>query len=625
MDGYAELVGGHPDDLWFAVLEWAAASAEDVRNLRAVCRLFDRILAKRQLCGRKSEFRAAFVTACERGHLEFAIVLHRRHPGWSCASRCRRHGKWDPTKVKFIFDTAQRKNCLAFAFHAAIGNRRYSVVEWLLEHRSEFPTHALEQSVELGDVRLLAALYRRFARPPSGESLMVAASRGHLDVLRWWCDTCFEPSGYELPLVKHAIEQGHFRLVEFLHERGFQISNQPHLRFSGLRVSLEVDSRGFHPPWVRRIFRKLGLCREEHVQTLCTPFQKWVSTERPELFRTPEGKFDTRHLLRALFGDNFELARWYFSFCERPLDLAWAVNLDSQPQNILGSVLLSRSISKDDAIWLLGIEEFEPHYRKEAPMEGAIRRGDLGLIEWLENNGTHPWPEFAGDLAASLGHIDIVRHLHEHRSESFTAYAMNRAAGSGHLDVVVWLHENRTEGCSEKAMNWAASSGHWDVVRWLHENRTEGCTADAFMQYSKFFGTLDDLRWFCENCAGSEECVMAATKQASSNKNAERLLWLCDRFHVPLEPVMQAACQFSHYSIVRILHGRGVPVPLEYALSGDWPDRSFVKWFYHTVKFDSDAILAHASPVHSWELRSIVRKHEKRELPLPEQREALDV
>ena len=47
---------------------------------------------------------------------------------------------------------------------------------------------------------------------------------------------------------------------------------------------------------------------------------------------------------------------------------------------------------------------------------------------------------------------------------------IDKAAQNGHLHVVEWLHENRTEGYTEYAMNSAAHNGHLHVVEWLHEN-----------------------------------------------------------------------------------------------------------------------------------------------------------
>ncbi|KUF98109.1 hypothetical protein AM588_10007390 [Phytophthora nicotianae] len=131
-------------------------------------------------------------------------------------------------------------------------------------------------------------------------------------------------------------------------------------------------------------------------------------------------------------------------------------------------------------------------------MDLAALNGHLEVVQWLDANRNEGCTTGAMDNAATSGELAVVKWLHEHRTEGCTLAAMNGAASNGFLIVVKWLHDNRSEGCSSAAMNGAAARGALDAVKWLHHHRSESCTPLAMDEAARK-GHLHVLRWLFEN------------------------------------------------------------------------------------------------------------------------------
>ncbi|KAK1943499.1 putative ankyrin repeat protein [Phytophthora citrophthora] len=132
-----------------------------------------------------------------------------------------------------------------------------------------------------------------------------------------------------------------------------------------------------------------------------------------------------------------------------------------------------------------------------AAMDLASLNGHLETVKWLHANRKEGCTTDAMDGAAASGHLHVVKWLHEHTSEGCTTDAMDRAAGGGHFEMLKWLHENRTEGFTVAAMDGAATYGYFDIVRWLH-GLGAGCRTLA-MDGAASGGHLRVLRWLFEN------------------------------------------------------------------------------------------------------------------------------
>ncbi|EEY59984.1 uncharacterized protein PITG_13149 [Phytophthora infestans T30-4] len=109
---------------------------------------------------------------------------------------------------------------------------------------------------------------------------------------------------------------------------------------------------------------------------------------------------------------------------------------------------------------------------------GAASGGHLDVAKWLHQNRTEGYSRAAMDNAASGGHLEVLKWLDGKRARCSTA-ALDGAAAYGKLGIVKWLRKNRPEGCTTLAMDGAAHGGHLRVLRWLFENRKEGFTDRA--------------------------------------------------------------------------------------------------------------------------------------------------
>ncbi|KAK1935385.1 putative ankyrin repeat protein [Phytophthora citrophthora] len=132
-----------------------------------------------------------------------------------------------------------------------------------------------------------------------------------------------------------------------------------------------------------------------------------------------------------------------------------------------------------------------------AAMDLAAEHGHLEDVKWLHANRKEGCTSDAMNGASARGHLHVVKWLHEYTTEGCTTDAMDNAAGGGHLEVLKWLHENRTEGCTVDAMDSVAGNGNFDMVKWLHNHGAE-CTTEA-MDRAANRGRLRVLRWLFEN------------------------------------------------------------------------------------------------------------------------------
>ncbi|KAG1692889.1 hypothetical protein DVH05_024177 [Phytophthora capsici] len=130
-------------------------------------------------------------------------------------------------------------------------------------------------------------------------------------------------------------------------------------------------------------------------------------------------------------------------------------------------------------------------------MDGAAGNGHLETVKWLHANRKEGCTTDAMDRAAGSGHLHVVKWLHEHRSEGCTTDAMNDAVYPGHFETLKWLHENRTEGCTDVAMEEGVFSGRLNILKWPHRHQLK-CRR-PFMDNAARGGHLRVLRWLFEN------------------------------------------------------------------------------------------------------------------------------
>ncbi|CAH0519874.1 unnamed protein product [Peronospora belbahrii] len=103
-------------------------------------------------------------------------------------------------------------------------------------------------------------------------------------------------------------------------------------------------------------------------------------------------------------------------------------------------------------------------------MTVAARHGHLELLKWLFRNACGKYSTEVMNVAVRYGHLRIVQWLHVRQSKSCTSDAMEIAAYNGHLEILKWLYANRSESCSSLAIEYAVKQGHLRIAFWLHNN-----------------------------------------------------------------------------------------------------------------------------------------------------------
>ncbi len=174
------------------------------------------------------------------------------------------------------------------------------------------------------------------------------------------------------------------------------------------------------------------------------------------------------------------------------------------------------AIQHDHLDILISLYERTGKWFSMMTMDEAATCGNLGIVQWIFENGEDINEKESVECAARHGHLEIVKFFCENGEDAREGYniidvaaennhlhivqwaytntnpticttaAMDKAAGNGHLKVVKWLHFARSEGCTTAAMDNAYANGHFDVVVWLHTNRREGCSSSqcaAFLQF----------------------------------------------------------------------------------------------------------------------------------------------
>jgi hypothetical protein len=125
----------------------------------------------------------------------------------------------------------------------------------------------------------------------------------------------------------------------------------------------------------------------------------------------------------------------------------------------------------------------------------ACRFGQLGVLEWVVENGVawdHP---LSAENAAARGHVKVLDWMWEHGTERpFFNCCASWAAINGHVSIFEWLKRRglpveRVESCWTNA----AAKGHVPLLDWLLENGYS--LPPNLMEVAMRHGHLDVIQW----------------------------------------------------------------------------------------------------------------------------------
>ncbi|KAE9111253.1 hypothetical protein PF007_g11552 [Phytophthora fragariae] len=380
----------------------------------------------------------------------------------------------------------------SLSIHVAAVNGHLEVAQYLQEQVDS----AVRESDRIKENRRRVRMLRKLsvyvgsshqAQPISSETMLHAAKRGLLEVVKWLYSefgadrrinlfdegTHRENETFAATLAMDAAAMnGHLDVVKYLHQvaptHETEVSRARKRRKTGLEnMNVFIGGKRFQHASIKCTAEAMdGAAANNHLEVV-----KWLHDNRTEGC-TPLG------MALAAASGHVEMMEWLHSNCN------------------IGTT---------------------------GAMDAAVINGRLDALKWLHKHTSSTCSTDAMDIAAFNGHFAVVQWLHEHTSAGCTTDAMDNAAGRGHLDIVKWLHHNRTEGCTSDAMDHAALSGALETVKWLGENRAEGCTTDA-MDVAAKNGHLDVIKWLHHN--QSQGCTAKAMLSAAATRNWQVMKWL---------------------------------------------------------------------------------------------------
>lgn len=524
-----------PVDGWACVLDWIGVA--DARNARLTCRLFRDLLHRRSRFASKQRFREAWVRACAAGDLDCVEFLDRRHPGWTCCKSCPHHGAARQLLVEHnVRWEAVYPRCLGAGMVAAATEGHLHVLEWLGRNRTEqqasVATGRAARNFQWETVRWLQ---NRYEGGLDRDVLKSAALDGRLEVFEWVLRQGLPLTEENANEIAHlAASRGHLDLLRWIYARfpkGLLGVADTAMSKGGRVETLEwlFDVVGNAPSY-RDVCVAAGAGNSEAV--------RWFVDRVTFAHQNRFGCAMVDAVNAAIRGRHFELARYLILECgaKTTIETLGAAAFEGAP---------------DDLLELLRFPRYhETHHW--SPMERAVHGGHLETLQWLHRNRPEPI-EICLNAAAEKGRLDILSWVHETGVPCYcTTEAMDQAAANGHLAVVRWLHENRTEGGTCEAMDLAAGGGHLEIVKWLHENRKEGCSERATEDAAEG-GHLHVLRWLHSNELLLPSCWALSCAAENGHLPVVRWLFETTTFEHDIGTAVWGATKAGHLHVIKYL------------------------------------------------------------------------
>lgn len=395
----------------------------------------------------------------------------------------------------------------------ATENGDLEMLQWLHERWRTITARFVKSEFRLPRVQLDPVFSSRVA--PHEDILGVAASRGHLHVLKWvasevdkWVRQQVLPTKFMVDWGS-AATNGHLEVLKWLDATDYE-----------WLVLEEVTEQVMDQVVYNGHFEVVQWfwARQPEVFSRWVYFDGAAACGRLDMLdwmlHVGGFQWSPRAIMYAASAGHLDVLRWLAEHSPRTRSVSYV--MDQAAGN--GHLDVIKFLHEQPFPMEIGMATCTT-----AAMDGAARNGHIEVVEWLSKNRSEGCTAAAMTGAASNGHLDTVKWLHRNRSEGCTTDAMDGAASAGCLDVVQWLHVHRSEGCTTAAMDGAASRGHLKVVQWLHAHRTEGCTTTAIDGASRN-GHLVVVQWLIAN--RSEGYTSRALIGASKECHLRVVRWL---------------------------------------------------------------------------------------------------
>jgi len=373
----------------------------------------------------------------------------------------------------------------------------------------------------------------------SRDSLVLASSNGHLDVIKWLMN---QKSFHQKDIaqgINSAGKHGNLELVEWLWNKNGEVSTYHLLDGAAIQGHFKIVE------WLENNTK----CGFSKFAIDCAAGNGHLDVIKFLLSNKNKG-FTYLAVENAAERGHLKVLEFLYDISERQ-----GMQMQRQAQGALDKAAENGFL---DALKWLHSRNFQGC--TSAAMDRSAAAGFLDMVEWLHYNRSEGGTCMAMDCAAKNGHFAVLLWLHQNRSEGCSYEAMDFAAENGHLHIVEWLHFHRTEGCSTNAMDTAAANGHLMTLEWLHQYRTEGCTSRAFCAAAAGTGYKEQtflavVEWLFSHFPVSEQIVAQSMEQAAISGNLAILEWLYLEHRALLtSSVFDHACAEGHLHVVEWLH-----------------------------------------------------------------------
>jgi hypothetical protein len=217
--------------------------------------------------------------------------------------------------------------------------------------------------------------------------------------------------------------------------------------------------------------------------------------------------------------------------------------------------------------WSVGkMLHMEPRYARWAftrAMVGAVRRGDLAMVQWLR--GRFPdcpiYVEVLGE-ACKCGRLEMLRLLSTVKNGRYLPWrtlTLYWAASCGRWDIVHWVCEHRRHLSSDSMMEFALKENNLEEIKWLAARFHDNYVRDAYVPYSQktWSARKDCVRYLVARGLAVQHVVEGAAQTAAEACDLGFMQWLVrhqlSRPQYVYDRALTRACEHGHIQVVQWL------------------------------------------------------------------------
>ena len=299
-----------------------------------------------------------------------------------------------------------------------------------------------------------------------------AAGKGHLNILKIMPETTTWNTA-----VNAALQNGQMEILKWLQEKNYIEADENYFVSAASSGNLDImkwlrNEYDFELNWVGALQEAVKIGNLDIIDDL---------TENVE--------FDYQCCsLAAKFG-HFEVIKW---MVENKYEWNSDTTTSAAEYGDL-SILL----------WLLD-KKFPVNKQKLA--KGAIKGGNLQLIEWLDVNLNIKWtdPELCS-IAVSISRWDILKWLFEKKCQVNNGIVAEAIIKGASLDILKKLHSEEPEPNWDSMSETAGSYERFDFIEWLSNEIDTNVCETAWTR--SFYGAMKKNRFDFMKKAYSNYCV----------------------------------------------------------------------------------------------------------------------